>query len=108
MLIEGDLFDISETIRNVTKDVLQEVMMEQNTVLGELRVQLQDLQVKPPQIGTMAPYVAAGTLEEKQMLRARITNTFVFPEGTLVVANEVDRAVVGRIKGLGLNLVALP
>lgn len=36
-LIEGDLFDISETVRDVTKDVLQEVMMEQNTVLGALR-----------------------------------------------------------------------
>lgn len=36
-LTECDLFDIGETVRNVTKDALQEVMMEQNTVLGALR-----------------------------------------------------------------------
>jgi len=55
----------------------------------------------------MAPYVAAGTSEAEQMLQAQMTNTFVFPEGTLAAANKVDRAMVGRNKGLGLNLVAL-
>ena len=37
-----------------------------------------------------------------------MTNTIVLPEGALTIENEVDRAVVGRIKGLGLNLNALP
>jgi len=36
-----------------------------------------------------------------------MTNTFVFPEGALAATNEFDRAAVGMIKGLGLNLAAL-
>lgn len=37
-----------------------------------------------------------------------MTNTFVFPEGASVASNEVDRVVVGKIKGFSLNLAALP
>lgn len=36
------------------------------------------------------------------MLRARTTNTFVLPEGTILAAAE------GDMRGWGLNLVALP
>jgi len=39
-LTEGDLYDISDTVREVTREVLEEVMTEQNTVLGVLRAQL--------------------------------------------------------------------
>jgi len=35
-LMEGDPYDISETICDVTKEVLQEVMSKQQTVLGAL------------------------------------------------------------------------
>ena len=34
MLIDGDMFDIGEIVREVTKDELQEMRMEQNTVFG--------------------------------------------------------------------------
>lgn len=37
-LTKGDIFHISKKIHDVTKDMLQEVIMEQNTVLGVLRV----------------------------------------------------------------------
>jgi len=36
-LTEGDLHDISEMVRNVTSEVLQEFMMEHQSVLGALR-----------------------------------------------------------------------
>jgi len=39
-LIEGDLYDIGDMVREVTKEALQEAMSEQQTVLGALRVQL--------------------------------------------------------------------
>lgn len=39
-LMEGDLYDTSEMVLDVTKEALQEVMMEQQTVLGALRAQL--------------------------------------------------------------------
>ena len=42
-VIEGDIYDISDTVREVTKEVIQEAMMEQQNVLGALRVQLQEL-----------------------------------------------------------------
>ena len=37
-----------------------------------------------------------------------MANTIVLPEGALTLENEIDKATVGRIKGLGFNLVALP
>ncbi len=37
-----------------------------------------------------------------------MTKNFMFPKGALVVANEVDRAIMGGIKDLSLNLAALP
>lgn len=42
-LTEGDLYDNDDTVREVTREVLQEVMMEQQSVLGALRVKLQEL-----------------------------------------------------------------
>jgi len=43
MLTEGDLFYIGETVHDVFKVTLQEVMVEQNTMLGVLRTQLHGL-----------------------------------------------------------------
>lgn len=35
-------------------------------------------------------------------------NTIVLPEGALVTSNEVDRNLVSALKGLDVNLAALP
>lgn len=48
-LTEGDLYDIGDTVREVTREALKEEMTEQHIVLGELRAQLQELQVQQPQ-----------------------------------------------------------
>lgn len=64
-LTEGDLYDIDETVHDVTKEVLQEVMTKQQTVMGALRAQLQELQVRPPQEETLSTYVAVGTSAAK-------------------------------------------
>ena len=61
-----------------------------------------------PQEGTVATYVVAGTSTIEKMLRASMANTIVLLEGVLEAENEIDRATVGRIKGLGLNLATLP
>ena len=42
------------------------------------------------------------------MLHTRMTNTIVLPEGALVTANEVDKPTVSALKGIGINMVALP
>jgi len=39
-LPEGDLYDIGDTIHEVTREALQEAMTEQQNVLGVLRTQL--------------------------------------------------------------------
>jgi len=44
----------------------------------------------------------------EQLLRAKMANTIVLLEGVLTTHNEDDRSAVSRIKGMGLNLVALP
>ena len=63
--------------------------------------------MQAPQEGTVAAYGVAGTSTAEQLLRAKMANTIVLSEGALIVESEEDRAVVGQMKGLGLNLAAL-
>ena len=60
-LTEGDQCDIGDTVFEVTREVLQEAMREQEIVLGVLTMQLQELQVRPPQQGMVAAYGDMGT-----------------------------------------------
>ena len=39
-LTEGDLYEISDIVHGVTREVLQEAMMKQQNMLGALRAQL--------------------------------------------------------------------
>ena len=39
-LTKGDLYDIGDTVHEVTKEALQEAMSQQQIVLGALRAQL--------------------------------------------------------------------
>ena len=108
ILTEGDLHDIGETVRNVTSEALQEFMMGNQTILGALRAKLQELQVWSPQEGTLSTHILASTSTSKQMLHARMANIIVLPEAVLVSSNAMDHLLVSMMKGLGLNLVALP
>lgn len=107
-LTEGDLYDIGDTVCEVTREVLEEAMTKQQNVFGALRVQLQELQVWPQQEGTIATYDAASTSAADQLLHAKMANTIVLSEGALTTKSKEDRAAVGRMKGLGLNLATLP
>jgi len=42
------------------------------------------------------------------MLHAKMANTIVLLEGVLVSVDVMDRMMVRMMKGLGLNLAALP
>lgn len=42
------------------------------------------------------------------MLWARMTNTILLPEGALVSSDAMEQMTVSMMKGLGLNLDALP
>ena len=64
--------------------------------------------MRPPQEGTLSTHVAAGTSTTEQMLHARMESTIVLPEGALVLSNVMDQLPVSMMKGLGLNLAALP
>lgn len=59
--MECDLHDIGETAHDVTSEVLQGFIMEQQTLLGAIRAQPQELQVQPLQEGTLSTQVAVGT-----------------------------------------------
>ena len=52
--------------------------------------------------------VAMGTSTTEQLLQAKMTNTMALLEGALIADNTEDRATVGHLKRLGLNLAALP
>ena len=77
-------------------------------MLGALKAQFQELQVSPPLAGTFSNDLAVGTTVAEKMLRARVTNTVVLLEGALVTQNEADRPTVSTLKGLNINMAALP
>jgi len=56
----------------------------------------------------VAIYGATCTLATEQLLRAKMANTIALLEGALRVDNTEERATIGRLKGLGLSLAALP
>ena len=69
-LTKSDLHDIGETVCDVTNEALQDFIQEHQTLLGALRAQPQELQVRPPQVGTLSTHLVAGSLASEQMLRA--------------------------------------
>ena len=56
----------------------------------------------------MSTNLALGMKATEEKLCARVTNTIVLPEGALVTENEADRPMVSRLKGIKINMVALP
>jgi len=61
-----------------------------------------------PQEGILFTHVTTGTSTAKKMLHMRMANEIVLPEGALVSVDEMERMTISMMKGLGLNLVALP
>jgi len=77
-------------------------------VLGALRTQIQELQVFTPQASIVSTSLDVGTSAAEEMLYPRMTNTIVLPDGTLVTKNEANRPMVSSLKGIWINMVALP
>ena len=73
-------------------------------MLGALNMQLQELQVCPPQVGTLSTNLAVGSLAAEQMLCMWIENTILLSKGALVTSNEADRFLISTMKGLDVNL----
>ena len=60
-------------------------------------------------LGALWPYIQElQVCTPEEMLRARMTNTIVLLEGAIVTENEADRPMVRGLKGVGINMVALP
>ena len=56
----------------------------------------------------IAAHEATGTSATEQLLWAKMANTIALQVGALTADNVEDRAVVGWLTGLGLNLATLP
>ena len=106
-LIEGDLHDIEEMVRDVTVEALQQFEEQQKLVLGALRKELQELQVRTPQSGTLSISLTIDTLAAEEMLQTRVTNAVLLPNGALTTENEANRLMVSSLKGVGLNMATL-
>ena len=86
-LTEDDLYDIGDTVRDVTG--------------------LQELQTCASQAGTVSTSLAVGTSEAADMLRMKASSVIVLLDGALTTKNEVERPTLNALKGVGLNLAAL-
>ena len=56
----------------------------------------------------MSTSLAVGTSAIEEILRTRVTNMIVLPDGALTIENKSDRPMVIILKGVGLNMVVLP
>jgi len=106
-LIEGYLHDIGEMVRDFTRESLHQFEEQHHLVLGALRTKLQELQVFTPQADTVSTNLVIDTSATKEMLRTRVTNTIVLPEGALTTEKEANKLVVNSLKGVEWNMVAL-
>lgn len=61
-----------------------------------------------PQASTLSTNLTVSTTAAEQMLRTGVTNTIVLPEGTFVTTNEANRPTISAVKGIEINMVALP
>lgn len=107
-LIEGDLSDIGDTMQDVTAEVLQQFEQQQHQALGAIQMGLHELQIRASQTGAASTSLALSTSEAAGMLHVKDPRVIVLPEGALTTKIEVDRPIVSTLKGVGLNLVALP
>lgn len=61
-----------------------------------------------PQAVTLSNNLAVGTTTAEQMLRAWVKNTIVLPKGALVTTNKADEPTITALKGIKINMAALP
>lgn len=61
-----------------------------------------------PQVGTLSTSLAVGTSATKKMLSTKMTNTIVLLDGALIAKNEANMPMVNNLKGVKLNMFALP
>lgn len=94
-LIEGDLNDIGDTIRDAAQDAINEAMSEQQIVLGELCMQLQKLGIWIAPMGTSATQGVPGMITIEPLLKAQMAHTIAIPGGALITTNAEDRVVLG-------------
>jgi len=97
---EGASINNGERVCNVTMDALEELMIENTTILEEFIAWLHALQVLS--LGVMTPHLAEGVAEVEQMVCACTKNTLVLLEGIVLVEAE------SGIRGWGLNFSTLP
>lgn len=106
-LIEGNLHDISDTLRDVTVEAIQKFQQQQQIILGAIQIGLQELQTHTSQASTVSTTLAINTSEPAKMLCVKASSAIVLPDGALTTENVTDRPTVSTVKGVGLNLVAL-
>lgn len=56
----------------------------------------------------MSISLAIGTSEACDMLHAKVSSVIVLLDGALITENEANMPTVITLKGVGLNLIALP
>ena len=83
-LTEGDLTDMENTIRDATRVVVNEVMSEQQIVLGELHTQLHELGSRIAQVGTSATPGVSIMAAMELLLKAQMVHSIPIPTGALI------------------------
>ena len=107
-LTEGDLYNIGDTVKDVTAKALEQFGKKQKIILGAIQIGLQELQTLASQVGMVSTNLAIGTLEDANMLRMRASSALVLPNGALTTENEDEKPTFSALKGMRLTLVALP
>jgi len=107
-LTTGDLNDIKDAIHDATQDAVDKAMSKQQIVLGELRQQLQTLGIHVVPTSARTTTMGTGVSATDPLLKSQVTYSVAILASVLITGNTEDRAVLGRLTGLGLNVATLP
>lgn len=89
-------------------NTLEQFDQQQQIILEAIQTGLQDFQTCTSQTSMVSRKLAISASEATDMLCAKTSSEIVMPDGVLTTKNEADRPIVSALKGVELNLEALP
>lgn len=115
MLIEGDLDEIGDKVRDIKTKLLQqfeqkdlESLVTFQKDLRELQIQTSRIQVGTGQVSTAQTSLGPRTGQATKMVRSTDLQAVTLPKGSQSTKSADDKVIVSTLKNIVLNLTALP
>lgn len=114
-LMDGDLDDIGDKVRDTTVELLHQFEKQQKQALVTIQMGLHDLQIQTNRLqagvgqsSAVSTNLAPGTTQTAKLVRSLDLWVVALPDGALSTEADTDKATISNLKNIGLNLATLP